>query len=250
MIIDKSSFLLIVSSLAVGGAGGYVASEKRMFPALDKVVGRAPEPVAPEPVRPTPVADAAPSVTAAPLPPPPMPAAPTCDDSVGTAGDCPPPGYPTIEGGCGSFATIRCAEMKQSMKPKVAQTAVLCLAKLSPQERCDPARVVLCGHLAYMNACLEPDPAPSTAASPGSNAIAMAGDGGAGGAGGAKSAVATACQAIIDGCGASPVAPSMAECKQLLSGMTDTGRERTRACMKAHCFDRGLVGCEGTNPGK
>jgi hypothetical protein len=27
--------------------------------------------------------------------------------------------------------------------------------------------------------------------------------------------------------------------------MTDTGRERTRACMKTHCFDRGLVGCEG-----
>ncbi len=247
MNIDKTSFLVIVSSLAVGGAGGYVASEKRLLPPLDKSAARAPEPVAPEPaLRAMPVADAAPSMTAA--PPPPLPAAPTCDDSTGTAGDCPGPGFPTVEGGCGSFATIRCAEMKQSMKPKVAQTAVLCLAKLTPQERCDPARVVLCGHLAYMNACLEQDPAPSTAAGAGSNAIAMAGDGGAGG--GAKSTVASACQAIIDGCGASPIAPSMAECKQLLSGMTDTGRERTRACMKAHCFDRGLVGCEGTNPGK
>jgi hypothetical protein len=37
----------------------------------------------------------------------------------------------------------------------------------------------------------------------------------------------------------------MAECRQLLSGMTDVGRERTRTCMKTHCFDRGLVGCEG-----
>jgi hypothetical protein len=52
-------------------------------------------------------------------------------------------------------------------------------------------------------------------------------------------------QAIVDGCGTSPVAPSITECRQLLSGMTETGRERARACMKAHCFDRGLVGCEG-----
>lgn len=242
MNIDRSSFLIIVSTLAVGGAGGYVASEKRVFPGLDKYVGHTPDKPAPEPPPPPPVADAAPAVTAAP-PPPPPPAGPTCDDSVATPGACPPPGYPTIEGGCGSFASIRCAEMKQSMKPKVAATAVTCLMKLTPQERCDPARVVLCGHLAYMNACPEADPP----AAGGAGALATPGD-----AGGAKSAVATACQAIIDGCSASPdrVAPSMTECKQLLSGMTEAGRERTRACMKAHCFDRGLVGCEGTNPGK
>ena len=56
--------------------------------------------------------------------------------------------------------------------------------------------------------------------------------------------VGVMCHAILESCGASPVAPSMSECRQLLSGMTDTGRERTRACMKSHCFDRGLVGCE------
>lgn len=232
MNIDRSTFLVLVSTLAVGGAGGYVASEKRLLPGLDKNVGHTPDKASPEPPPPPPVADAAPTVTAAP-PPPPAPAGPTCDDSSGAPGDCPPPAYPTVEGGCGGFATIRCTEMKQSMKPKVAATAVACLMKLTPQERCDPARVVLCGHLAYMNACPESDPSSAP------------GDGG-----GAKGAVATACQSIIDGCGASPVAPSMAECKQLLSGMTEAGRDRTRACMKAHCFDRGLVGCEGTNPGK
>lgn len=232
MNIDRSTFLVLVGTLAVGGAGGYVASEKRVFSGDDKDVGHARDRAAPEPAPPRPVADAAPLVTAAP-PPPPAPAGPTCDDSTPAPGECPQPGFPTVEGGCGSFATIRCAEMKQSMKPKVAATAVTCLTKLTPQERCDPARVVLCGHLAYMNACPEADPASAP-----------------GDAGGAKSAVATACQAIIDGCGASPVAPSMAECKQLLSGMTESGRERTSACMKAHCFDRGLVGCEGTNPGK
>lgn len=233
---------MLVSTLAVGAAGGYVVAERRVFPALDKFVGRAPEPV-PEPARPAPVADAAPPVTAAPPPAPPPPPAPTCDDSVATVGECPPPGYPTIEGGCGSFANQRCGELKQAMKPKVASAAVACLAKLTPQERCDPARVYLCGHLAFMNACPETEPVTQAGdaglAAPMGTAPAHAD------AGGASSSVTATCQAIIDGCGASPIAPSMAECRQLLSGMTATGRERTRTCMKKHCFDRGLVGCEG-----
>jgi hypothetical protein len=213
--IDRGSFLMLVSTLGIGAVGGYVAAERHVFPELDRWRGHGPEPK-PEPP-PAPVADAAPPVTAsAPPPPPPAPAAPACDDSVATVGECPPPGYPTIEGGCGSFANIRCGELKQAMKPKVASAAVACLNKLTPQERCDPARVYLCGHLAFMNACPERD-----------------------------ADVDAKCQAIVDGCGASPIAPSMAECRQLLSGMTDVGRERTRTCMKTHCFDRGLVGCEG-----
>jgi hypothetical protein len=217
MNIDRGSFLILVSTLAIGAAGGYVVAEKRLFPALDKWRGRPPEtPPAPPPPPPPPpmvVADAAP-----PAPPPPPPAAPACDDSVGTPGECPPPGYPTIEGGCGSFASTRCGELKQSMKPRVAAAAVACLNKLTPKERCDAARVSLCGHLAFMNACPEVEP---------------------------TTRVTAICQGIIDGCGASPVAPSMTECRQLLSGMTEGGRERTRTCMKTHCFDRGLIGCEG-----
>ena len=233
--IDRGSFLILVSTLAVGGAGGYVVAERRVFPALDRFMGRPPE-TPPAPPRPLPVADAAPPVS---TPPPPAALAaspaPACDDSVATVGECPPPGYPTIEGGCGSFANQRCAELKQAMKPKVAAAAVACLAQLTPQERCDPARVYLCGHLAFMNACPEAEPAPHALhAGPATTDAAAA----------ASSVVAT-CQAIIDAYGPSPVAPSMTECRQLLSGMTSTGRERTRACMKKHSFDRGLVGCEG-----
>ncbi len=240
--IDRGTFLLLVSSLAIGATGGYVAAERHVFPELDRWRGRAPEPT-PEPARPAPVADAAPPpVTSAPAPvAAPVPAAPSCDDTVGTVGECPPPGYPTVEGGCGSFASVRCAEMKQAMKPKVAAAAVACLNKLTPQERCDPARVVLCGHLAFMNACPEREDVIANANANVANANVANADASAAGA----RSVASSCQAIIDGCGTSPVAPSITECRQLLSGMTETGRERTRTCMKAHCFDRGLVGCEG-----
>ncbi len=62
---------------------------------------------------------------------------------------------------------------------------------------------------------------------------------------GAKTGVAAhQCHAIIEQCGASPIAPSTTECRQIMSGMTETGRDWTMACMKKHCFDRGLVGCE------
>jgi hypothetical protein len=246
--IERGTFLLLVSTLAIGATGGYVAAERHWFPELDRWRGRTPEPT-PEPPHPTAVADAAPLVAAAPTPvTAPVPAAPVCDDSVATVGECPPPGYPTVEGGCGSFANVRCGELKQAMKPKVAAAAVACLNKLTPQERCDPARVYLCGHLAFMNACPEREGANAGA---GGNANANAGANAmpaatttTTAADGAKS-VASICQAIVEGCGTSPVAPSMAECRQLLSGMTDYGRERTRTCMKTHCFDRGLVGCEG-----
>jgi hypothetical protein len=245
MNIDRGTFLVLVSTLAIGGAGGYVAAEKRAFPALDKWRGRPPDATAtPEPVKTVTEADAAPPVTAA--PPPPVPTAPACDDSVAGSpiGDCPPPGFPTIEGGCGSFATTRCGELKQSLKPKVALAAVACLNKLTPQERCDPARVTLCGHLALMNACPERD------ATADSDAGANASTNANANASANPHSAAAACQAIIAGCGVSPVAPSLTECKQLLSGMTDTGRDKTRACMKNHCFDKGLIGCEGITPAK
>ena len=237
MNIDRGSFLILVSTLAIGAAGGYVTAEKRLLPAVDKWRGRPPEYSAPEPPKPTPVADAAPPAA---LPPPPP--APTCDDSAATVGECPPPGYPTVEGGCGSFANIRCSELKQSVKPKVAQAVVTCLNKLTTQERCDTARVTLCGHLALVNACPERDADGDGGASfgPPGGLNASTPQGAPTGA----HAVGATCQAIIAGCGASPIAPSITECRQLLSGMNDTGRERTRACMKNHCFDRGLVGCE------
>lgn len=224
MNVDRGSFLMLVTTLAAGGAVGYVASEKRVFPVVDKWVGRIPEPGTepppPPPPPPPPSASAAP-----PAPPPPPPAGPVCDDSVASTviPDCPGPGLPAVEGGCGSFASIRCNDLKTAMKPKVAAAAVSCITKLNGQERCDANRVQLCGHLALENAC--PDVSHADA--------------------GADTPVTKMCQAIIDGCGPSPIAPSMSECRQLLSGMTDAGREKTRKCMATHCFDRGLVGCEG-----
>lgn len=227
MNIDRGSFFMILSTLAAGGAVGYVAAEKRVFPVVDTWVGRIPEPTAAPPAHvATAVVSAPPAVTVP--PPPPPPAAPACDDSVATSiGECPGPGLPTIEGGCGNFASVRCGELKQSLKPRVASVALDCIGKLSPKDRCDPARVHLCGHLALMNAC--PDVAPAAARTD---------------AGAVDTPVTTICHGIIESCGASSVAPSMTECRQLLSGMNDAGRDRTRACMKAHCFDRGLVGCE------
>ena len=242
MIVDRGSFLMLVTTLAAGGAGGYVAAEKRVFPVVDTWVGRTAEPV-PEPVRPAASAGAVAAPPAsAPAPPPPA-LEPACDDAIATAvGDCPGPGLPTVEGGCGSVASIRCGELKLALKPRVAAAAVECITKLKGAERCDANRIHLCGHLALMNAC--PDVPPPPAAPTTADAAAAAAPGAA------VTPVGAICRGILDSCGASPVAPSMTECRQLLSGMTDSGRDKTRSCMKAHCFDRGLVGCEATASAK
>jgi hypothetical protein len=210
MKIDPATFFVLVGTLAAGGVAGYAASSKRMIPALDKAFGHPPEPPATsEP----PIVDAgAPAVTASAVPTVDAAPEPTCDDSIGTAPECPPPGYPAIEGGCGSLAHTRCKELKQSLKPKVAQAAVECLNKLKPQERCDPNRVNLCAHLALMNAC--PDKK-------------LTGE----------------CETIANACGPSPIAPSLIECTQTMSGLNAGGRARLVGCMRDHCFDKGLLGC-------
>jgi hypothetical protein len=217
MHVDRGSFLMLVATLAAGGGLGYMASEKNVVPHLDQARNKPPEPAAPEP--PKPVVDAAAPAT---TPPPAPPPAPVCDDGVGTPGDCPPPGFPAAEGGCGSFAATRCAEFKQAMKPRVAQWAVECLNKLTPQERCDEKRVNLCGHLALMNGC--PDRAPDAGETP----------------------VMSACLAIGQSCGPSTIAPSLAECRQVMNAMNDVGRDRMLQCMKKHCFDKGILYCEAS----
>jgi len=220
MHVDRGSFFMLVTTLAAGGGLGYFASEKNVVPHLDSTRNKPPPPPPVVPDPPKVVPDAAPAVSTPPAPaPPPLP---VCDDSVGTPGDCPPPGFPTAEGGCGSFAANRCAEFKQAMKPRVAQWAVECLAKLTPQERCDEKRVNLCGHLALMNGCADRTP--------------DAGD----------SPISSQCLAIIGTCGPSTVAPSLAECRQVMNGMSDVGRERMVQCMKKHCFDRGILFCEAS----
>ena len=218
MIIDRGVFFLCVSSIAAGGVGGYVASEKDVLPHLPgsshasrPALSSAPIAVA--------VPVAVPVVSAAPVA-----TAPPCDDTVGEPEACPAMPGPTVEGGpsCGAAATTRCNDFKLTMKPRVAQAAVACLTKLTAVERCDPKRVELCGHLALMNACDE----------------------------GATPTVSTACDRLAESCGASGLSPSPKECRLTMSGLREVGREALLDCAKKHCFDKGVLGCEAVAPAK
>jgi hypothetical protein len=227
MQIEKGTFLMFVASIAAAAGVGYVASEKDVVPHLD---GRSHASSsntelssAPFPATRVDVVAVDAGVTAQPMVAAAVTAAPACDDSAGEPAACPQMTAPTDEGGCGGFATARCADFKATMKPRVAQAAVACLNKLSGAERCDPKRVELCGHLALMNAC---DDSAAT------------------------STVATACEKIAQTCGDSPLAPSKTECRLTMSGLRETGREAMLDCAKKHCFDKGVLGCEAVAPAK
>jgi hypothetical protein len=158
------------------------------------------------------------------------PVAPVCDDSTGTVEDCPAMG-PADEGVCTNFAAKRCSEFKSTFKPKVAQAAVACIKNLKGNAACDPARVNLCGHNALMAACPEPVPDPTKADAAGAVV---------------SSSVTIACDNILRSCAGQPLMPSLADCRQTLSGMSEFGRASMVECMATHCGDKGLLGCEGT----
>ena len=223
MIIEKSGFLLMAGTLAAGGIGGWMAHDVKSNRA-QPMNGESSAPVTPVNTRLLPALPAAVSVT-----PDRVPALPACDDtsSVGTIDECPPMG-PADEGVCTNFAAKRCTEFKSAFKPKVAQAAVACLKGLKGAA-CDPARVNLCGHSALMNACPVPEPDTTKADTAGASQ---------------SSQVITACDGIAKGCAGTPVGPTLAECRQTLSGMTDVGRASMVECMAAHCADKGLIGCE------
>ena len=150
MQVDRGGYLMFVTAIAIGGAGGYVASEKDLLPHLKR-----PEPPPPPPP---------PVAVSSPPPAPPAPvvvdAGPSCDDSVPTEAEaCPAIGPPTIEGGCGAFTQERCKDFKLVMKPRVAAAAIACLNKLTYAEKCDAKRVDFCAHQALMNACEDKVPA-------------------------------------------------------------------------------------------
>ena len=242
MVIEKGTFLLLVGTLAAGGAGGFYAAKNNVLgtPARDGAPRTTQAPATTEP---------APSMAVATTPSPAStaPAAPSCDDATGTPGDCPPASsYSAEEGGCGALPVKRCNDFKQALKPKVAAQAVACLNALKPYERCDEKRSSLCGHAALMNACIDPDG--STASGTTSVAAgAPAADNSGGPAGQlhtVASGVTAACTAIVSGCTESGTAPSVRDCRATLSGMTDRGRNATVECMKTHCADKGLLGCE------
>jgi hypothetical protein len=217
MTIDAKSFFLLAGTLAAGGAGGYYFRERTAPP----------KPVEPLPTPPV-TASAAPSAAPAPAPEP-VPAAPPCDDGAGEPEACPVAIAPSDEGVCGNWAAKRCADYKAAFKPKVAQGAVACLRKLVGGERCDQYRANLCGHKALMAACQEPPPGSTSAAA----------DSGA-----SPSQLAVQCEAIVKSCTNTVPETTLADCYRTLSGMNEAGRAAMVECMKTHCTDKGLFGCE------
>jgi hypothetical protein len=213
MAIERSGFLVAATALAAGGLGGWLFRDKSGS---------------------TLTADGPPHASVAPVPPPPTvivvdrtPQPPPCDDNIGTVQDCPAVG-PSDEGIC-NLAAKRCNDFKLAFKPKVAQAAVACLARLKGNELCDAARVNLCGHTALMAAC--PDPVAPLGTIEAGNAPPA-------------SVVLASCESILKGCAGEALPPSMSDCRQTLSGMSDTGRANMMACVSTHCRDRGLLGCE------
>jgi len=228
MAVNRSTFLLLAGALA-GSSTAW---------GCDTILGRAPPAPAPPPA----VTVAEPSAPMDIVQPRAAIAAPVCDDSQGTAEDCPAVG-PSDEGVCRNVVTKRCNEFKAAMKPRVAAQAVACLRALKGNELCDAARINQCGHAALMSACQEaprpqkgqlqpatptqlatftivPDPTPD------------------------PSPVLAACNNILRSCGEKSSNPTLADCRQTLAGFNDSGRANMVDCVSAHCSDRGLYGCE------
>jgi hypothetical protein len=224
MVIEKSGFLLMAGTLAAGGVGGWLAHDAKSH--RERAFSEPPTtalPVAAPSAAPAAVASDHVAVTL-------MAATPACDDSVGSVEECPAMG-PADEGVCTNFAAKRCAEFKSTFKPKVAQAAVACVKTLKGNAACDPARVNLCGHNALMAAC--PEPIPDSSKTDATSALAA-------------SPLTSACERILQSCAGLPIMPTLADCRQTLSGMSEFGRASMVECMSAHCADKGFLGCEGT----
>lgn len=233
MFVDRSSFLLVARALAAGGIAGL---------GCDSMLGRP----APAPV-PEPVASSATPTTTTPVvveivQPAAVSGAPLCDDTQGTAEECPSVG-PFDEGMCPNIVNKRCNEFKAAMKPRVAAQAVACLRALKGHERCDAARINQCGHAALMSACQEPPRAqkgeltPASGTKPASVTLVVDPEPD-------PSPLTAACAAILRSCGEKSLNPTLADCRQTLAGLNDTGRANMVDCVSAHCSDRGLYGCE------
>lgn len=228
MLVDRSKFLIMATALAAGS----VACDRDPF-------GRAPAPPAPVAATPPPVATGPIAVDI--VEPAPTGAA-TCDDSQGVPEECPSVG-PSDEGVCPDLIQKRCTEYKSAMKPRVAAQAVACLRALKGNERCEPARISQCGHQALMSACAEParpkkgEYRAAQGTQPASVTITPD-------TSPETSPVAVACNSILKACGERPLSPSLADCRQTLAGLTESGRANMVECVTQHCTDRGLIGCE------
>jgi hypothetical protein len=232
MAVNRSTFVLIAGALSAGGIAGS---------GCDTNLGHAPPAPAPAPA-PATASVAPPTGPLDIVQPATVPAAPVCDDSQGTAEDCPSVG-PSDEGICNNIVTKRCNEFKAAMKPRVAAQAVACLRALKGNELCDAARINQCGHAALMSACQEPPRPqkgqlkPATGTEPAT--IVVVPD-----ATPDPSPVTAACNNILRSCGEKSLNPTLADCRQTLAGLNDIGRANMVDCVSSHCSDRGLYGCE------
>lgn len=239
MAIDRSDFLILATTLAAGGAGGWFIRDREAI--------QRPPPSAPVPAPPPKPSAAASGPVPVTISDPKASAAPACDDGQGTPEQCPSIG-PADEGICGNLIYKRCNEFKTSFKPRVATNAVACLRALKGRERCDPIRINQCGHMALMNACPEPAPplkgellAGSGGTSDGATVTLIAD------ANQQPSPVAAACEDIRKVCNKSALDPTLADCRQTLVGMSDVGRANMVDCVSKHCTARGLWACEGVS---
>jgi hypothetical protein len=230
MIVDRASFLLMASALAAVGC--------------DPSFGRAPAPTpapAPAAIAPS-AAQVSGPIAVDILQPAAVTGAAVCDDSQGTAEECPSVG-PSDEGMCPNIIAKRCNDFKASMKPRVAAQAVACLRALKAKERCDAARIHQCGHTALMSACQDP-PRPhkgqfQAASGTQPASVTITPD-----ATPDPSPLAAACNSILRSCGEKSGSPTLADCRMTLAGLNDTGRANIVDCVSAHCSDRGLYACE------
>lgn len=116
-----------------------------------------------------------------------------CKDDEGAAGGC------NVMKGCSGFAFPRqqCESYRKTFKPKVAQRALDCLAKLTSKQVCDDAcNTYRCGDRALKTAC--PDP---SADAPCTQIVAK-------------------CHSV-----------SMNDCRTYLSGLNPTGRAQMVTCL-------------------
>ncbi|MBX3190398.1 MAG: hypothetical protein KF819_25585 [Labilithrix sp.] len=119
----------------------------------------------------------------------------TCNDDQGTARAC---AMKSCSSSRFPFPMQKCEAYRRFLKPKVADKAIDCLAKLTSQQVCDACNTYRCGDLAMKTACPDPS-ADATCAR-----------------------ITAACRSV-----------SMTDCKTYLAGLNAAGRAKMQSCLSA-----------------
>ena len=168
------------------------------------VVGPSSESVGPAPGPPA-VAQPAPQPAPAPAPLP-GPAVEGCLDTESMA--VPSCSEVKVPASCGirSFVMDQCNAYHKYMDAKVAAVAIGCMANLGPTRACEAEATYACGKVALSEACVDPDL---------SQMCKIA---------------ATSCKTTAN------------DCTALLSGLSDTGKQKVAECISKGCH-AGLYSC-------